>query len=301
MRQKELKIVTASFVLNICFMVSIIAQIPIQPGVPTPTPNENYLDTYDGRLAFYDAEHATGRYNIKNQTESSLNTSNSITDFFKETNTYERNGEKQTGKKIIKKYKAEAEKGNEQNMLYMTLAYRLYLNDEPHEIIWLDKLVAINNEYALMRRADIYEDAKNINKSMQLYQQAVKAGNSVAMVGLAEKYLVYVKEQINKPVELLKAAVEKDNMEAAYMLANLYYGFYGKQYPVDYEKGLSLYLKFLQLSDVKSKDKQVITQRVTVMKNIALFYKNGTGVAKDNAAFELWMKKSKEEGNKIVH
>ena len=206
--------------------------------------------------------------------------------------------EVETGNMLINKNADDAAKGNEEKMLYMALTYRIYLHDPKNEIVWLDKLVSKDNDYAIMRRGDLYEDAKDIPNSIALYQKAVQLGNTTAMVGLAEKYILYERDNVQKPVELFTASVNKNNMEGCMELANLYTGMYGKQYPLDYVKAMNLYLKYLQLTDDINSSKYIFTQRATTMKSIAMLYKNGNGVAKDNSAWRQWMRKSKAEDKK---
>ncbi len=48
---------------------------------------------------------------------------------------------------------------------------------------------------------------------------------------------------------------------------------------------MNLFLKSLQISEGKQTNHDVYSQRSEAMKSIALIYKNGNGVAKDNAAY----------------
>ena len=259
----------------------------------------DYLRKTDNDRLKYDLEHGrdvpyfNGITSKENQTSSTG--SQAVGNFMKITNFDQTAVNKtETGKMLLSRYAAEAEQGNEEKMIYMALTYRVFLQDEKNEIMWLNRLVEKNNMYALMRRGDLFEDAKDIHSSIKLYEQAAATGNDVAMVGLAEKYILYVKDEIKKPVELLTAAAAKDNMEACMVLGNLYNGLYGKQYPREYAKAMNFYLKYLQLSD-KQTDSDIIDLRSKIMQSIAVMYKNGNGVAADEKAYRQWMKRSNKE------
>ncbi len=278
------------------------------PMVPTPTSllnNNQYPDAWSQERYGLKPERFDSRaaFNNSGKTYSdNSNTNITIGEFFSSIDYDKVTGkikeETEIGKTLINKYGAEAEKGNEQHILYMALTYRIYLHDERNEIVWLDKLVTKNNDYAMMRRGDLFEDAKDINSSITLYEKAVALGNSTAMVGLAEKYIIHVRGEINKPVELLATAAAKNNIEACMELANLYSGMYGKQYPLDHSKAMNLYLQYLQLSDGGQTNSDILAWRSAAMKTIAMLYKNGNGVTKNNAAYRLWMKKEKAEQEK---
>jgi|GEM_PF-5166575 len=286
------------------FFIGSMAFTTAQSNQTTPPvfqPPDPMLMIENERLS-YDIQHGREVYvnGISPQeTSSTGSTSQTVGNFLRITNFDKTSWNKtETGKLLVSKYAAEADKGNEEKMMYMALTYRIFLNDEKNEIVWLDKLVAKNNMYALMRRGDLFEDAKNIDNSVILYRKAVASGNDVAMVGLAEKYMLHVKNEIYKPVELLTAAAAMNNAEACMVLGNLYNGIYGKQYPQDYTKAMNFYLKYLQLSD-KPLDSDIIAERSKVMESIALMYKNGNGVAIDNTVNRQWIKRSKKEEKKL--
>lgn len=295
-------VILGSYIISFC-------QTTLTPGINTMNPN---MDVKNAQYPDAGTQQRNGlppnrsdnsQSSWPNAYSNNSNTNLTISDFLKGINfdniSRNLNNETETGKMLINKYIADAEKGNEDKMLYMALTYRIYLQDQKNEIVWLDKLVIKNNDYAMMRRGDLYEDANDITNSIALYQKAVQLGNATAMVGLAEKYILHMRNEINKPVELLGAAAEKNNAEACMELANLYTGMYGKQYPLDNVKALNLYLKYLQLSDDTQNNRDVSSQRSTVMKSIATLYKNGDGVTKDNSAHRQWMKKAKLEDEKI--
>ena len=239
--------------------------------------------------------------NDADKKENALNNVHSVTlrEFFKTVDLNKFDGDIEKGKRIgnlfINKNSADAEKGDEVKMMYMALTYRVYLKDLENEIVWLDKLVEKGNDYAMMRRGDLYEDEININKSVYLYNKLVSKGNSVAMVGLAEIYILHFRQDIITPVTLLNAAINKNNTEAFIDLANLYSGEYGTQYPQDYKKAMELYLQALKINEEVKYNKEVMIQRRTIMEHIAMLHKNGNGVDKSNAEYRKWMKMSKHQ------
>ena len=285
MKQKNLKMLMTTVIFFMGYISYGQTPLPesLQP-VPIGTGQPQYIFPFGS--------------NKETNSSDNNNTSSksSIGGYFKLINNYKTigipNNDTEMGKYFINKFSVDAEKGNEEKMFYLALAYRIYLHDEKNEIVWLDKLVAKNNDYALVRRGDLFEDANDVKSCIALYQKAVALNDTVAMVSLAEKYILHVRDEVNKPVELLEAAAAKHNIEACIDLANLFTGMFGKQYPIDYTKAMNLYLKSLRLSEGK-KTNSDIAQRSAVMKSIATLYQNGNGVPKNKATSRHWMKKAK--------
>ena len=124
---------------------------------------------------------------------------------------------------------------------------------------------------------------KDVERSVELFEQAAKLGQKQAMLNLGIYYINHDVPQIEKGMDYLKTAAKEGEAEAAYTLGILY--FEGKKVPQDLELARKCFEQGAEMGEPES------------LYSLGFLYSKGYGVEKDPAKAVEYYRVAAEKGH----